>query len=304
MVASAAYEPLVRAQAPGIGVVVEPQGRNTAAAIALATLAVDRDEDDVMVVLPADHRIDPAREGLFRAVLRDAATALATGAFGIESPLVTLGIEPSGPSTEYGYLVPSVGAGLDVAGLRAYQLEAFREKPDLAAAQRLVASPGVAWNAGMFLWRRRGIRAALERHAPDVLRGVAAGLASGDLAAAYAAIPSRSIDYAVMEPAGAAGEVVMAALDVGWSDIGTWPALLAVLGAPGLDGGVIEAGEAVETTAADLIVERGADGLVVRQAATGTITPTDPAALLRGARDARPVVQALLDRCSAAEARA
>ena len=304
VVASAAYAALVRKQAPGIEVVVEPVGRNTAAAIALAALAVDRDDDEVMVVLPADHRIDPEREGRFRGVVRAAADGLATGAFDLASPLVTLGIAPSHPSTEYGYLVPRLEAGKDVGGLRAYPLAAFREKPTLADAELLVASPGVAWNAGMFLWRRRAIRAALERHAADVIDGVAAGLAAGDLAAAYPSLPSRSIDYAVMEPAGAAGEVVMAGLDVGWSDIGTWPALLDVLGAPGLDGGVVEVGEAGVAAAGDLVVERGPGGLAVREAPAGTITFSDPTALLRGARDARSVVQALLDRCAAAEARA
>ncbi len=301
VVASAAYAPLVREQAPGIEVVVEPEGRNTAAAIALATLAVARDEDEVMVVLPADHRIAPALEGVFRSVLRTAADALATGRFGVESPLVTLGIQPTHPSTEYGYLVPRVEAGEDVAGLRAYPLAAFREKPGPADAAALLASPGVAWNAGMFLWRRRAIRAALERHAPDILRGVADGLAAGDLAATYPRIPSLSIDYAVMEPAGVAGEVVMAGLDVGWSDIGTWPALLEVLGAAGVEGGVVEAGTSVDVAGADLLVERGPRGLTVR-GATGTITVQEPIAHLRGARDARPLVQALLARCAAAEA--
>ncbi len=302
VVASAAYAPLVRLQVPGIAVVVEPEGRNTAAAIALATLAVERDDDDVMVVLPADHRIDPEREGSFRAVLRAAAEGLATGAFGIESPLVTLGIRPTHPSTQYGYLVPRVEAGEDVAGLRAYPLAAFREKPGPADAEALVASSGVAWNAGMFLWRRRAIRAALERHAPEIAAGVADGLASGDLAAVYPRLPSRSIDYAVMEPAGAAGEVVMAGLDVGWSDIGTWPALLEVLGAPGVDGGVVEVGETIDVTAEDLLVDRGRDGLVVRES-VGKMVALDPIAHLRRARAARPLVQALLDRCAAAENR-
>ena len=302
VVASAAYAPLVRRQVPGVGVIVEPEGRNTAAAIALATFAIERDDDDVMVVLPADHRIDPDREGQFRSVLRVAGESLATGAFGVESPLVTLGVRPTHPSTQYGYLVPRVEAGEDVAGLRAFPLAAFREKPSPTDAETLVASPGVAWNAGMFLWRRRAIRAALELHAPEIAAGVADGLASGDLAAAYPHLPSRSIDYAVMEPAGAAGEVVMAGLDVGWSDIGTWPALLEVLGAPGVDGGVVEAGEAVDATAEDLLVERDRDGLVVHEG-MGKMIPLDPIAHLRGARGARPLVQALLDRCAAAETR-
>ena len=237
--------------------VVEPEGRNTAAAIALATLAVERDDDEVMVVLPADHRIDPEREGLFRAVLRAAADGLATGAFGVESPLVTLGIRPTHPSTQYGYLVPRVEAGEDVAGLRAYPLAAFREKP--ARRTRRPWSPRPAWPGTRACSCGGGGRSARPWSVTrrTSLGGVADGLASGDLAAAYPRLPSRSIDYAVMEPAGAAGEVVMAGLDVGWSDIGTWSALLEVLGAPGVDGGVVEAGETVEAAAGDLLVERG-----------------------------------------------
>ena len=101
VVASAAMTPLIEAQVPEARLVIEPEGRNTAAAIALAALAIDRPDDDVMVVLPADHRIDPDREGTFRGVLAAAARSLAAGAFGVERPLVTLGIEPTGrrPST-------------------------------------------------------------------------------------------------------------------------------------------------------------------------------------------------------------
>ena len=303
VVAAAPYAALVEAQVPGATVVVEPEGRNTAAAIALAALAIERDEDDVMVVLPADHRIDPEREGVFRGVLRAAADGLAGGPFGIGEPLVTLGVQPTYPATQYGYLVPRFEAGARIHGLDAYPLAAFREKPALEEATRLRESPGTAWNAGMFLWRRHAIRAALEAYAPEIAGGVASGLAAGDLASAYAALPARSIDYAVMEPAAAAGSVVMAAMDVGWTDVGTWPVLLDVLGAPGTEGGVIEAGEPAATADGDLVVERGSAGLVVREAGGGTIIPDRPVALLRAARDSRAIVQALLDRCAAAEAR-
>ena len=304
VVVSRAWAPLVAAQVPGVRIVVEPVGRNTAAAVALAALDGDRDPDAVMVVLPADHRIDPAREGLFRTVLRAAADGLATGAFGAESPLVTLGVAPSHPSVDYGYLRPDVDRGADIAGLRAYPLRAFEEKPDAARAAGLVAMPGVAWNAGMFLWRRRAIVAALEAYAPEVVDGVRRGLAADDLDTAYGALPGLSIDYAVMEPAAAAGEVVMAAMDVGWTDVGTWPALLEVLGAAGIDGGVVEAGAEAVTVAGDLVVERGPSGPAGREAAEGTIRPNEPVALLHRARDARAIVQALLDRCAASEARA
>jgi hypothetical protein len=96
----------------------------------------------------------------------------------------------------------------------------------------------------------------------------------------------------------------MAAMDVGWTDVGTWPALLEVLGAAGIEGAVVEAGTATKGSAGDLVVDRGPGGLVVREAAGGTITTDRPVALLRGAREARSIVQALLNRCTAAETHA
>ncbi len=301
VVVSAAWAPLVAAQVPEARLIVEPEGRNTAAAIALAVLETCRDPDAVMAILPADHRIDPAREGRFRAVLRTAAEGLATGRFGVASPLVTLGVQVTRPATDYGYLLPDVARAELVDGLRAYPLAAFEEKPNPARARELGAMPGVAWNAGMFLWRRRAILQALGRHAPEVLDGVRRGLA-GDLAAGYATLPSRSIDYAVMEPAAAAGSVVMAAMDVGWTDVGTWPALLEVLGAGGIEGGVVEAGAEAEATAGDLLVERLDGRVVVRDAPPGPFRPETASALLRDAAEARASLQELLDRCAAAEA--
>ena len=300
VVVSAAWAPLVAAQVPDVRRIIEPEGRNTAAAIALAALEPGRDPEAVMALLPADHRIDPAREGAFRSTLASAAAHLATGAFGIASPLVTLGVRPTRAATEYGYLRPDTDRAASVDGLRAYPLEAFEEKPDPRRAGELVAMPGVAWNAGMFLWRRRAIVDALERHAPEVAAGVRRGLA-GDLAGAYASLPSRSIDYAVMEPAAAEGFVVMAAMEVGWSDVGTWPALLEVLGAPGIDGRVIEPGDAVEAAGGDLFIERVGGVPVARDATPGMFRPDAPVALLRQAARARPLVESLLERCAAAE---
>ena len=156
------YERLVKEQVPDAALVLEPLGRNTAAAIALATLAIERPDDEVMVVLPADQTVE--RDDVFRTVLRTAADRLATGAFGIEEPLVTLGIEVDRPATDYGYLIPDLARGADVDGLRAYPLVRFEEKPKPARADELAKLEGVAWNAGIFLWRRRAIRAALGRY--------------------------------------------------------------------------------------------------------------------------------------------
>ena len=120
------YERLVKTQLPGVAVLTEPLGRNTAAAIALAALAIDRPEDDVMLVLPADQTVE--RTEVFADVLRGA-EQLAHGAFGIEDPLVTLGIQVDRPATEYGYLIPDLDRGETLHGLRAYPLHRYARRP-------------------------------------------------------------------------------------------------------------------------------------------------------------------------------
>lgn len=291
------YAALVRAQLPGVTVLEEPMGRNTAAAVALATVALDRDEDDVMLVLPADQTIE--REDVFRATLAAAARGLARGAFGIASPLVTLGIEVSRPATEYGYLIPDLCAGAEVDGLMAYPLERFQEKPSATIASQLQRRPGVAWNAGIFLWRRGAIRAALEAFAPDVLGAIHAAHGSATLEAAYPAVRSTSIDYAVLEPAAAAGHVVMGTMDVGWSDLGSWTILLGALGGAGI-GRVVQPGESAEAGPDDLIVERIDGRLRLADGPRGILGPA-PSALLAGARPARSIVEALLQRVAQQE---
>src|SRR6478735_10060824 len=248
------YERLVRAQVPDAALVLEPLGRNTAAAIALATLVIDRADDEVMVVLPADQTVEDVP--VFQRVLGAAAERLATGAFGVDDPLVTLGIQVDRPATEYGYLIPDVARGGSVGGLRAYPLTRFEEKPKPARAEQLVQQEGVAWNAGIFLWRRRAIAAALGRYT-GLLQSLGPMAASPvSLESAYEAIQKPiSIDYAVMEGAAKNGQVVMAAMDVGWSDLGSWSALLGAIGARGT-GAVVQAGERVEVEHDDLVVRR------------------------------------------------
>ena len=151
IVADRRYESLVREQAPDAHLLLEPLGRNTAAAIALAALAIDRPEDEVMVVVAADQTVEDVAG--FRRVLETACEHLATGAFGIDDPLVTLGIRVDGPAVEYGYLIPDVASGEDIDGTRAYPLLRFEEKPKPARAEELLDMPGVAWNAGIFVWR-------------------------------------------------------------------------------------------------------------------------------------------------------
>ena len=159
------YERLVREQLPDVDVLTEPMGRNTAAAIALATAAIDRPNDEVMLVLPADAYIDPAKVEVFRDVLRTAGDHLATGSFGIDDPLVTLGVQVTYPATEYGYLIPRLAARERDRRPRRLSAPGLRGEAEARPAPRSCSSEtGVAWNAGMFLWRRRAIRGALERY--------------------------------------------------------------------------------------------------------------------------------------------
>ena len=295
------YERLVREQVPEVNVLLEPMGRNTAAAIALAAMAIDRPDEDVMLVLAADHTV--RNVDVFQGVLRGAAS-LATGAFGIEDPLVTLGIQVDRPATEYGYLIPDVERHADIAGIRGYPLLRFEEKPKPARAEELVRQEGVAWNAGNFVWRRRSILAALRRYT-GLLQSLGPMVASPSmLERAYEAIQKpMSIDYAVMEGAAQSGLVVMASMDVGWSDVGSWTALLEGVEAGG-SGFVVQAGETAEVDADDLVVRRVNGRLaLIPPPQPGRMTAAQTIAVLRGVRD-RMKVEALLERCSPVEVRA
>lgn len=298
------YAGLVRDQLKGVHVLAEPAGRNTAAAVALATLAIERDPDDVMIVLPADQVIAPDRAGAFRSVLRDAARELATGAFDIESPLVTLGVEATRPATEYGYLVPDDAHAQGPATghrLPAYRLRAFEEKPSSERATQLRNDPGTAWNAGIFLWRRRAIQAALAKYTGLVtLFGPVIGSESGLLSAYDRAMP-LSIDRAVMESAASDHHVVMGTMAVGWNDLGSWTQLLAEIGAGG-EGRVVQPNEAAAAGADDLVIER-ASGKLTLTTGPAPIAGPGPSALLSGAASWRPQVDALVERVAAWEDR-
>jgi mannose-1-phosphate guanylyltransferase len=292
------YAGLVKEQLPGVRILAEPAGRNTAAAVTLAVEAIERPDDEVMLVLPADHRI--ADEPMFRRVLAGAGAGLAPGAFDIEDPLVTLGIAVDRPATEYGYLVPDLPRGAEVAGLSAFPLLRFEEKPNQARAAELARQAGVAWNAGIFLWRRRAIRDALERH--TALFTLIGSVAHSEmaLAAAYEQLRPVSIDHAVMEGAAQAGRVVMASMDVGWDDLGGWSALLATLGGSAT-GRVVPPGEPVALGADDLLLERRSGRLLVVEGPRASMSTATPTALLLGASMDRPIVDALIERVTAAE---
>ena len=299
VVADGRYRRLIHAQAPAAEIIEEPQGRNTAAAIALATLVIDCPEDEVMAVLPADHVIGNA--GQFQVTLQEVASGLAPGALGVDRPLVTLGVQVERAATEYGYLIPQMPPQR-AGGLDAYRLKEFREKPNALDAEALWRQPGVAWNAGIFLWQRGSIRRALERYTPDLLAALEPAVGPGGrLADAYADLRTRSIDYEVMEPAARDGFVVMGSMDVGWSDIGGWTALLKAIGAHGT-GRVVTPDEQADIGADDLAIVPADRGLAI-QRGPSTIRSAGPAALLKGAAPDRDRLEQLLARVATQEAR-
>lgn len=211
-----AAEQLQQVGAQPQAVILEPVGRNTAPAIAVAALEATRNgEDPLLLVLPSDHVI--ADEAAFHAAVRLAAGAAEAG------KLVTFGIVPSGPETGYGYIKAAPGEG-------ARAVERFVEKPDLATATDYVASGHYLWNSGMFLLRASRYLDELARFNPamlDACRSAWQGARrDADFtrldAAAFAAVPSDSIDYVVMEKT---ADAVVVALDAGWNDVGSWTAL-------------------------------------------------------------------------------
>ena len=155
----------------------------------------------------------------------------------------------------------------------------------------------------MFLWRRRAIRSALERHT-GFIQSLGPMVASpAMLERAYESIQRpMSIDHAVMEGAAARGQVVMGSMDVGWSDLGSWTSLLEAISAHGT-GSVVKAGDTVEVDVDDLVVRRMDGRLgVVAPLEPGRMTAMQPIAVLRDAAADRPKVEALIDRCADPEA--
>ncbi|SBW04957.1 mannose-1-phosphate guanyltransferase [uncultured delta proteobacterium] len=208
---------IVREKGLTAKILLEPMPRNTAPAIAMAALAAMADgEDPFLLVLPSDHSIAP-QEAF--------AAAVVTAARGAgEGMLVTFGVTPTRPETGYGYI--RHGAVLPWGG---HAVARFVEKPDRAAAEAMLQDGGYVWNGGMFLFRASVFLAELAKHAPAMEKEVRAtwetrsrdGKFTRFAESAFAAIPSESIDYAVMEKTDKAAVVDLTAR---WNDLGSWSA--------------------------------------------------------------------------------
>lgn len=254
--------------------ILEPVGRNTAPAVAVAALHAQREgADPTLLILPADHVIADV-EG-FRAAVRQVATHADAGR------LITFGIVPTAPETGYGYI--KAGAPLDDSGVCA--VERFVEKPDADTAQTYLRSGAYSWNSGMFMFRASAFLAELERLAPTMLAACQQALATGRAdrdflwldSAAFAACPKDSIDYAVMEKT---DHAVVLPLEVGWNDVGSWSALWEV-GERNGDGNIAR-GDVIEVDTRDsyvdatsrLVATVGVEHLVVVETADAVLVAT------------------------------
>ena len=215
-------EQLRQQNCSGSEVILEPAGRNTAPAIALAALQAQKsNQDPVLLVLAADHVI--TQPEAFRIAVKKALPLAEDGY------LVTFGIVPDKPETGYGYIRQG-----SVIGEDSYQVSAFVEKPDSETARQYLASGDYSWNSGMFLFKASRYIEELKKHSPDILAACEKAIAKTqeDMdfiridPQAFLACPDDSIDYAVMEKTDRAAIVPM---DAGWSDVGSWTSLWEVL---------------------------------------------------------------------------
>jgi mannose-1-phosphate guanylyltransferase/mannose-1-phosphate guanylyltransferase/mannose-6-phosphate isomerase len=247
VVANAAHADEVEAQLAAVGaapsaLILEPAGRNTAPAIALAALAVG--DARPMLVMPSDHVIADAEA--FHAAIHAALPLVEQGW------LATFGITPDAPETGYGYI--QVGEEL-AAGV--HRVARFVEKPKREVAEAMLATGDHAWNGGIFLFRADAFLDALATHAPAILDAARAAMTSARRdgarvhpdAAAFAASPSDSIDYAVMEKA---DRVAVVPAAMGWSDVGSWDALHAI--SQGDESGNVIEGDVVALDARNCLV--------------------------------------------------
>lgn len=206
-------------RAEGAAIIVEPIGRNTAAVAAVASLAAMKEgSDSLVLLLPADHYIaDEA--GFWRGV--EAGIPAAE-----EGYLVTLGIEPTGPETGYGYIKRGNALGTQV-----YSVDRFVEKPDAVTAATYIEAGDYFWNAGIFLFRASAMIAAFEQYAPDILaacrQAYEGGVSDKQViylnADAFASSPSEPVDIAIMERSDRVA--VVAPVRAEWNDVGSWTSI-------------------------------------------------------------------------------
>jgi len=278
---------------PGENYIVEPEGRGTAPAIALAAIhLLQSDPDAVMAVLTADHYI--ADTAAFRTTL-SAAQDLA-----LDGHLVTLGIEPLFASTGFGYIEQG-SPGIPVDGLAVYDVAAFTEKPDAETAEAMLKSGNYVWNGGMFIWRAARILQEFERQMPVFhaqLMEIAATLGTPKyedvLARVWPTVETETIDFGIME---GAEDVVVLPVEIGWSDVGSWASVFDVR--PSDEDGNILLGRHESIDTANTLVY-GGKRLIATIGVDNLIIVDTPDALLICRRGHEQDVKAIVSRLKAA----
>jgi mannose-1-phosphate guanylyltransferase len=210
---------------PAENYIVEPEMRGTAAAIGLAAIHLaKRDPDASMAVLTADHHI--GKPEVFRSVVQAGLD------FAQQGHIVTLGISPTWPSTDYGYIEQDGLVG-EINGCKAYQTVRFVEKPNEKNAQKMLLLGNYSWNSGMFIWKVSTIMAEFERQMPELydrLMRIAVYIGKQEYAEKmpeiWSEIIKQTIDYGVMEHA---RNVIVIPADMDWLDVGTWLSLKSLL---------------------------------------------------------------------------
>lgn len=291
-------------------ILLEPEGRNTAPTLTLAALALAADaadgEDPLMLVLPADHAIGD--NGEFRAAV-DSAARLGAAGF-----IVTFGVAPDAPSTAYGYIrkgaplaeTAEIGAG------EAYEVARFVEKPDAETARRMLDTGEYLWNSGMFVLRASAWLEELARFRPDIAESCRRAYAKGAWdgmfyrpdAELFLSCPPDTIDYAVMERIGGADgdndgggrhhhRAAVAPLYAGWSDVGSWAAIMDAVGRDA-DGNVVRGDVYTHETRNSMVF--GQHRLVAAVGLEDVIVVETPDAVLAASRERVEEVRAIVER--------
>lgn len=224
------------------GYIIEPFGRNTAPAIALAAFRIqEKDPDAIMAVLPADHIIGDGKS--FVKTLK-AAVSVAQ-----DDRLVTLGIAPTSPETGYGY-IKAHGKPLNkVNGFEVMRVDSFVEKPDMRRAKQYLKDGGYYWNSGIFAWKASVILAEIEKHLPGIRAGLDALRRGAPIEDAYKGMEAISIDHGVLEKA---KDMVVIPTAFDWSDVGSWRSMSDVL--PSDERGNVIRGRVVEIGSRNSII--------------------------------------------------
>ena len=282
-------------EAPSVHYLLEPKGRNTAPAIALAALdCADRHgAHTAMLVLPADHLI-PDTESFVLCAMEAADLAR-------QGQIVVFGIHPTHPDTGFGYI--------EVAqpSRQCQQVQRFVEKPDLATAQQYLATGRYYWNSGMFCFTAQTILDAMEQHAPSVLNAARfvlkasktqnSGTESGEITTRFDAhtfhlLPDISIDYAVMERA---DNVTVVPARFGWSDVGSWPAVASAHTADASGNTFVADVVDIDTTGTHVQVESHGPKVIATVGVRDLIIVDTPDALLIAHKDSAQKVKAVVE---------